>query len=1802
MKKYGFLFGSLALALAVVACQSKDDLTQLPIEDGEMVLSVEDTEVCSTGDSFLVAFTADSPWELKGRPDWLTVSQTSGKAGTVTIKITAQLNPTRKARVANLEFAARDGSFSTKMDVHQPFPYLDIQTDTLSFEWNDCRTERDGVVIDNNPQIIKLSTNVDWRIEEIATKADEPLIDVTHFSLSAMSGKDDYDLSVVPIRDNYDKVPYDTKLRLYPVYTDLDGIEHEIPAEAADSYILKLHQKNLRFLIDDSPADGEVEFNELDDEADINHTIDAELAWTIASKPNWVRLTPDHGQGIQTINFRADGPNPDTTAREGVIRLTTSPGAYREIHVRQEPYVYRFELDHGPIGPVPTDIQIQNQDETVYKMYLMTTGTWEVKNIPDWLVVEPSKWTETTAREPKVHEITVKAKGQNLNFHDNIATIQVASSMNSFSSDVPVNQKTFVFEVTPDAQLSDLPTMNTSKWNADIVITGRWEVVNTSDWITVSEMSSEGNKTVQINANNGNPDLSTDRTHTLKIVSLNHKDAGQDVYREIPVKQRKFTFEVTPTTNIHLAAYKKSFSTFYSLVKCSSDWALTSCPDWLQTTPEISGDGTKDVNIVFTPTANVQKSARDGDITVTSYYNGKTETYHVTQDAFVFDNDDVNYNDVAVMNTTPYQVKFDLTAEADWNLKEGYDAWLSPNKTSATATGSSQVQFTPQPNPLLTTRYGQAVVYCPVNNEEKTITFSQLPYQFNFDAEDFEYTELDTKSNTVTITSSGPWTISDAPSWVKLSAKSGNGSQTISVSLNNNVVTSPREATFNITTNLQGFQKPVRVAQTAYKFDDSQESFNYTTLEERADNFTVLSSGKWTATNIPNWVTLSKTSGNGSEAGVTENLTVTSKKNLTEQDRDATISIVSNDNANLVKNIVLHQDKFDFRVDQSSFTLSTPLDESTRTFAITCPAGWTVASDQIWLTPSVTSGTGDGSVVLTPVKNLTLDPRTAKVTVTSTLNDLKRTVTVNQPQFIFAVNKSEHTFTSPMMAENQPLQFRVDCTDNWTVSTTDGWLSLDKTAGAGTEFVNVTVNSTNINKTSRSGSVTVHSTLSGHDHVIAITQNPYVFDETAATLEVDPCSASILSKNLNITCSGLWTAVPNDAWLTVEQSVTTGNGQITVKADPNPYETPRVGTVTVKSLDNPALTRTVTVNQGAHTLVLDKTSMEFDPYPAGQQKTFSVTTHGPWTVSSDQPWCTLSQASANGNATITVTAGMNATAANRTATITVKCSNTSITKTLTVTQAPYVFNQDVKNVYLDACPVTGQSVEIVSSGAWSASASQSWVTLSTASGTGNATLTVSAKVNPSESSRSATVTITCADNTDWKKIVNVTQAGHVLTLSETNLAFGPVPAATQSFTITTTGPWKVTSSQSWLTVSPASGTGNGTVTVTAKTNNTKADRNATITVSCSSDESLYKQIAVTQEKYVFEIDETPLNLASCPANSTSFTVTSSGGWDVTSSQTWLTVSPASGNGNGSVTVTAAPNPNSTTRSAIVRVICKDNTNWNPYVTVTQAGHVLTLSQTSFAFGAKESGSASFNVTTSGPWTATSDASWVQITAGTGDGNGTVSFTYSQNLVLSSRSAVITVKCNDSARSEKVTVTQSAYQFSIAPTSLSTFTAMSPATQDITVTSLGDWTVTTSQAWIHPTKVGNVARIALDNNVNASTRSGSVTITNSDNPELKYTVTVSQAAYVFTVSPTTLSTFAATGAATKDVTVTCSGTWTVTKSHSWIQTTVISGGVRIGVQNNTATATRSGTVTITSNDNASLKQVITINQEAAPATE
>ncbi len=176
-----------------------------------------------------------------------------------------------------------------------------------------------------------------------------------------------------------------------------------------------------------------------------------------------------------------------------------------------------------------------------------------------------------------------------------------------------------------------------------------------------------------------------------------------------------------------------------------------------------------------------------------------------------------------------------------------------------------------------------------------------------------------------------------------------------------------------------------------------------------------------------------------------------------------------------------------------------------------------------------------------------------------------------------------------------------------------------------------------------------------------------------------------------------------------------------------------------------------------------------------------------------------------------------------------------------------------------------------------------------------------------------------------------------------NLAVSPTTLALASGTsssavsVTANVSWTVSDNQTWLSVSPASGSNNGSFTVSATANSGSASRNGTVTIAGG---GITRTIAVTQAgatANTLTLSASSVSLASA-ASSAPVSVSANVSWTVADNQTWLSVSPASSSGNGSFTVSATANTGSSSRIGTVTVSGGGLTRT---VSVTQSGQTGT---------------------------------------------------------------------------------------------------------------------------------------------------------------------------------------------------------------------------------------------------------------------
>lgn len=153
--------------------------------------------------------------------------------------------------------------------------------------------------------------------------------------------------------------------------------------------------------------------------------------------------------------------------------------------------------------------------------------------------------------------------------------------------------------------------------------------------------------------------------------------------------------------------------------------------------------------------------------------------------------------------------------------------------------------------------------------------------------------------------------------------------------------------------------------------------------------------------------------------------------------------------------------------------------------------------------------------------------------------------------------------------------------------------------------------------------------------------------------------------------------------------------------------------------------------------------------------TFEVQSNMSWTVTTDDPWLTISPVSGSGNGAVTVTAMNNYTSSSRSGNIRVTCKN--LVKLITVAQTNSVLSVDNSTLAFQK-GAENITVNITSNTAWTIEipSASPWITANTLSGVGNGSVTFTTTANNANSIRSTSIILKYAST---QIVINASQRG-----------------------------------------------------------------------------------------------------------------------------------------------------------------------------------------------------------------------------------------------------------------------------------------------------------------------------------------------------------------------------------------------------------------------------------------------------------
>jgi len=801
---------------------------------------------------------------------------------------------------------------------------------------------------------------------------------------------------------------------------------------------------------------------------------------------------------------------------------------------------------------------------------------------------------------------------------------------------------------------------------------------------------------------------------------------------------------------------------------------------------------------------------------------------------------------------------------------------------------------------------------------------------------------------------------------------------------------------------------------------------------------------------------------------------------------------------------------------------------------------WSASTPVAWINNiSPTSGTAAQSITFNVDANGTASARNSKINIgTASVSSLN----VNQAAGSSCSYSLTPTSASVGAAASSG-SFAINTTSScaWTATTAAAYVTGVTASGTGTGTVNYNVGANT--GPARTATITAGGKAYTIDQASGCT---YALSATSASPSAAGGTASVTVTPSNASC--VWTASSNSAFLTGVTASGTGTGSVSYTVGAN-TSVARSGTLTIAG-------QTFTVNQASGcTFTVSPTSISSSA--AAGSGTLTITASNaacPWTAANNDSWLAVSPTSGTGSGTTTYNVGVNVGPA-RNGALTVAGQPVPVTQSSGCTAS-----LSAGSASIGGSGGAGSVTLTMSSAAcaWSASSSATWVTLPS-SGTGSATInfTVASQTGPA---RTATLVIAGQTFT-----VNQGNAC-TYTISPTSASPG-AGAGTGNLTVTPSDSactWTVASNASWLASTSSGGTG---------TQSVPYDFQANVGLARSGTFTIAGQTFSVNQANGCAASLSPSSISASAAGTTSsFTITMSAPactWTASSPSSFVTGVTASGTGTASVAFTLAANSGPARSGSIVA-----------------GGSTFTISQASGCTASL--GSSSANATASGgpssvaltmsastcPWTATSSASWLSVTA-SGTGSGSVAYTAAAN-TAGPRTGTLTIA------GQTFTVNQpDGCSFTLSATQAAAAATGGSGSISVTASASTCAFTTSSQAsWLTGVTAGTNGSATINYAVAAnpgSARSGTLTIAGQ-------TVTINQATgCVATLSTQAVPANASGGSTTINVTMSGpSCDWTATTSAPFITNvgagSTGSGSVTFTVSPNVGVA-RSGTLII-----------------------
>ena len=384
---------------------------------------------------------------------------------------------------------------------------------------------------------------------------------------------------------------------------------------------------------------------------------------------------------------------------------------------------------------------------------------------------------------------------------------------------------------------------------------------------------------------------------------------------------------------------------------------------------------------------------------------------------------------------------------------------------------------------------------------------------------------------------------------------------------------------------------------------------------------------------------------------------------------------------------------------------------------VTSNTTWTVTSLAPWIIPNLTTGSGNGTVILAVAANPLSTPRSGTVSIGN------KAFTVTQAGGTASVT----TIDPPRVivsASGASGFIRVMSNTTWSVIPNASWLTVDTASGSGNGRFSLTV-AANVALTARTGTVTVGT------QTLTVSQEAAPPFATLTPRVLAVAATGSASAAVAVSSNTTWSVSSNVTWIVPGVNAGTGNGSFTLNIGANASPAGRSGTVTVNN-------EKLVVNQAGSPNFVTITPGSVTVAAAGAGNlTVTVSGNASWTVTGSVPWISFTPSGGFGKGTVRLAVASNPATTSRTGILTIGG------QTLSVVQAgaPPTTAISPGRVNVSAAGANGVPVRVLSNTAWTVRANVAWIIPNVTTGTGNGTVLLTIATNPATSPRTGTLAV-----------------------------------------------------------------------------------------------------------------------------------------------------------------------------------------------------------------------------------------------------------------------------------------------------------------------------------------------------------------------------------------------------------------------------------------------------------------------------